>query len=83
MSTLVTPELRAQIITAIKNGLPISQAAEEHQLSRKTISRWMRDVGRSANATTHELVKAKKHIAFLERIILDLILEQKAQTYKG
>ncbi len=83
MSTLVTPELRSQIITQIKNGTPISQAADEHHVSRKTISRWMREVGRSANAATNELVKAKKRIEFLEHVILDLTLEQKAQTYKG
>ena len=83
MSTLVTPELRTQIIAQIKSGTPISQAADEHAVSRKTISRWMREVGRSANAATNELVKAKKRIEFLERIILDLVLEQKSQTYKG
>jgi putative transposase len=83
MSTLVTPELRTQIIASIKSGTPISQAAEEHHLTRKTISRWMREVGQSAHAATNELYKARKRINFLEHVVLDLVLEQKSQTYKG
>jgi transposase-like protein len=83
MSTVVTPELRTQIIASIKNGTPISEASETHHVSRKTISHWMRQVGQSPHATTNELIKARKHIEFLERVVLDLVLEQKSKTYKG
>ena len=83
MSTLVTPELRTQIIAQIKSGTHIAQAAEEHHVTRKTISRWMREVGHSAHAATNELYKARKRIEFLERVVLDLVLEQKSVSYKG
>lgn len=82
-ATPVTSELRSQIITSIKGGMSIAQAAEANQLSPKTISKWMRQMSGNTNATTNELHKAKKQISFLEHVILGLILEQKAQTYKG
>lgn len=82
-TTPVTPELRSQIIASIKGGLSIAQAAETHHLSPKTISKWMRQLSGSAHATTNELHRAKKQIAFLEHVVLGLVLEQKSQTYKG
>jgi transposase-like protein len=83
MSTQVSPELRSQIIASIKGGMSIAQAASEHQLTPKTISKWMRDLSSSTRTTINELQRARKRIAFLEHIILDLVLDQKAQTYKG
>jgi transposase-like protein len=86
MSTFVTPvapELRSQIIASIKGGMSIAQAAETHQLSPKTLSKWMRQMSSNTHATTNELQKAKKQIAFLEHVILGLVLEQKSQIYKG
>lgn len=83
MSTQVSPELRSQIIAAIKGGMPVAQAAEQHNLAAKTISKWMREIASSQRASTTELIKARKRIEFLENVVLDLVLEQKAQTYKG
>ena len=83
MSTSVTPELRTQIIESIKGGTSIAQAAEQHHLTPKTISKWMRQLSKNNHSSTSELQKTKKHIAFLERVILEMTLEQKAQTYKG
>lgn len=83
MSTQVSPELRQQIITSIKGGMSIAQAATEHQLTPKTISKWMREISSSARTTANEMQKAKKRIEFLESVVLELVLEQKAQTYKG
>ncbi len=79
----VPPELRAQIIASIKGGTSIAQAAETHHISTKTIAKWMRQLSGSAQATTNELQKAKKHIAFLEQVILGLVLEQQAKIYKA
>lgn len=83
MSTIVSPEVRAEIIESIKGGATIAQAAEQHHLTPKTIAKWMRQLGKNSHPTTSEIQKAKKRIEFLERVILDLTLEQKAQTYKG
>jgi len=83
MSTLVTPELRQQIITAIKGGMPIGEAATTNHLAESTIRKWMRDISTSARSSTNELQKTRRRIEFLEQVILDLVLEQKSQTYKG
>jgi transposase-like protein len=82
MSTIVSPEVRSEIIESIKGGATIAQAAEQHHLTPKTIGKWMRQLSKN-HPTTSEIQKAKKRIEFLERVILDLTLEQKAQTYKG
>lgn len=83
MSTLVTPELRQQVITAIKGGMPVSEAAITYALAESTIRKWMREISNTARASSNELLKARKRVQFLEQVILDLVLEQKSQTYKG
>lgn len=83
MSTQLTPELRSQIIASIKSGTSIAQAAEEHQVTPKTISKWMREISNTSRTSANELLKTRRRIEFLESVVLDLVLEQKAQTYKG
>lgn len=83
MSVPVTPEVRSEIITAIKGGLPIADAATKYNVTASTIRKWMRQLSSSARASATEVQKTRKHIEFLERVILDLVLEQKSQTYKG
>lgn len=83
MSTQVSAEVRSQILAAIKGGMSIAQAAEQHQLTPKTISKWMREISNTARTSANEIQKAKKRIEFLERVVLELVLEQKSQTYKG
>ena len=83
MSLPVTPELRSQIITAIKGGLPIADAATANNVTVSTIRKWMRQLSNSTRTSATEAQKARKHVEFLERVILDLVLEQKSQTYKG
>ena len=83
MSMPVTPELRLQIITAIKGGMPISEAATTHNVAESTIRKWMREISNTARSSSNELQKTRKRVQFLEQVILDLVLEQKSQTYKG
>lgn len=83
MSTPVGPELRSQIITAIKAGMPITEAATAHGVTASTIRKWMRQLSNGSRTSATEAQKTRKQIEFLERVILDLVLEQKSQTYKG
>lgn len=83
MSTLITPELRSQVIASIKEGTTIAQVAEAHGLKAKTVSKWMRQGTNNAHSSASELQKAKKEIVFLHSVILDLVLEQKATNRKG
>lgn len=83
MAAPVSPELRSDIIASIKAGTPIAEAAEKHHIAPRTIAKWMRQLSKGTHPTSSELQKAKKQIAFLEHVVLGLVLEQKAQTYKG
>ena len=83
MATPVTPEKRAEIIGAIKNGTSIPDASQAHSVTIGTIRKWMRQGTNNSHTSSTELQKAKKRIEFLESIILDLVLEQKAATRKG
>jgi transposase-like protein len=83
MAAPVSAELRSEIISSIKGGMPIAQAAETHRVAPRTISKWMRQLSKNAQPTSSELQKARKQIAFLEQVVLGLVLEQKSQTYKG
>lgn len=83
MTTPVTPELRSQIITSIKEGMTIAQAAETHGLTARTIAKWMRRANGHSHASPTEVQKLKKDIEFLKSVILDLILEKKAAMRKG
>lgn len=83
MATPVTPEKRTLIISAIKDGMSIPDAAQTHSVTVGTIRKWMRRGTNNSHTSSTELQKAKKRIEFLESIILDLVLEQKAATRKG
>jgi len=83
MSTPVTPEVRSQILTAVKGGMPISEAATTYTIAESTIRKWVRELSNTARSSSNELYKARKRVQFLEQVILDLVLEQKSQTYKG
>ncbi len=83
MSTPVTQEQRSHIITSIKEGTPIAQAAEAHGVAAKTIATWMRNSNGHVRISLTETNKLKKEIEFLKHVILDLVLEQKAIVRKN
>lgn len=83
MSQPVTPEVRQEILTAVKGGLPVVDAATKYTIAESTIRKWMREISNTARTSSNELVKTRKRVQFLEQVILDLVLEQKSQTYKG
>lgn len=83
MSMPVTPDRRLEIITAVKGGVSIAEAATQYAIAASTIRKWMRQGSSNSHASTSELQKAKKQIEFLESVILELVLEQKALTRKG
>ena len=83
MSAPITGEKRQEIITAIKGGLPVPEASTTYQVTVPTIRKWMRQGSSNSHTSSSELVKARKEIEFLRSVVLDLVLEQKAQTRKG
>lgn len=83
MSMPVTPEVRLEIVTAIKGGLSVTEAATKYTIAQSTIRKWMRQGTNNSHSSSSELQKTKKKIEFLESVVLDLVLEQKALALKG
>lgn len=83
MSLPTSPEVRSQIIASIKAGTPLAEAAAAHGVTASTVRKWMKKLSGSGTSTTSEVQRLKKRIEFLEQVVLDLVLEQKSQTYKG
>ena len=83
MSLPTSPEVRSEILASIKAGTSIVEAAATHNITASTVRKWMKKLGGSGVPTSSEVQRLKKHIEFLETVILDLVLEQKARTYKG
>jgi transposase-like protein len=78
----VTPDARLEIITSVKSGTPVTEAATKHNVAASTIRKWMHQGANNAHSSSSELQKAKKRIEFLESVVLDLVLEQKALARK-
>lgn len=78
MSMPVTSEVRSEIITAVKGGMSVAEAATKHTIAQSTIRKWMRQGTNNSHASSSELQKAKKKIELLESIVLDFVLERKA-----
>jgi transposase-like protein len=83
MSTQITPEIRSQIISSIKEGTTIAQAAETYGIMPRRIVDWMRKSEKSSKNAMSEVQKLKREVDFLKNVILDLVLEQKASIRKG
>lgn len=83
MSMPVTPEVRLETITAVKGGMSVAEAATKYTVAESTIRKWMRYGTNNAHSSSSELQKAKKKIEFLEGVVLDLVLEQKALARKS
>lgn len=83
MSHPIQPEIRTQILAAVKSGTSVVDAASEHGVPASTIRKWLKKLSGTSSPSTSEVQRLKKRIQFLESVVLDLVLEQKAQTYKG
>lgn len=83
----VNKEVKDQILKRIKDdGIPVSQAANEHGLSTKTIYGWL-GKGVIAPPSVLEMAKLKRENqalkALIGQIMLDLELEKKKTDGKG
>lgn len=83
MSLPTSAEVRQEILNTVKGGMSVVEAATKYTIAQSTIRKWMRELSSSTRSSTNELQKTRKRVQFLEQVILELVLEQKAQTYKG
>lgn len=71
----VPNEIRQQILERVKGGAPISQVAEEHGVSEKTIYNWL-SKGATAPPSWLEVAKLKKENQALKELIGHLTYEK-------
>lgn len=79
----ISKEIKDQIIDRIKNhGVSVTQAAEDHGISSKTIYRWLQTKAtNSVSIIEHN--KLKKENQMLKEIIGDLTIKMSIEAKKG
>jgi transposase-like protein len=80
MSTPVSPEVRAKILSAIKDdGASIADMAHTYNLHHDTIRRWLRSTADNAFSSTSELSRLRRENQVLKDTIITLILERETK----
>jgi len=75
----LNPEIRAKIISAIKDdGMPIAEAAKTYNFKEDTIRKWLRSSIDNAHTSSSELYRLRKENQLLKEIIGSLMLEREA-----
>ena len=84
MSTPLTPELRAKILSSIKDdGMSIVEAASTYGFAEDTIKKWLRATADNASSSTSELQRLRRENQSLKEIIGSLMLERSEATKKN
>ena len=79
MSNPLTPELRAKVISAIKDdGMSIEEAAKTHGFTEDTIRRWLRSSVDNAHTSPGELQRLRRDNQFLRELVGTLVFEREA-----
>lgn len=77
MPTSITPDIRAKILSAIKDdGKTIEEAAQTYNLHHDTIRKWLRGTADNASTSSGELARLRRENQNLKEIIGSLILER-------
>lgn len=77
MTTPITPEVRAKILSSIKDdGTAIAEAAKTYAIREDTIRRWLRGTIDNAHTSSSELVRLKRENQALKEIIGNLHLDR-------
>jgi len=80
MSNPITPELRAKILSAIKDdGLSIIEVAKNYNFAEDTIKKWLRGSANNGYSSSYELQRLRKENQVLKEVIGTLLLEKEMQ----
>jgi transposase-like protein len=80
MSTVVDPEVRAKILTSIKdNGATIQEMAQTYSLHEDTIRRWVKGTAENGRTSTSEISRLRRDNQALKEILGNLLLERELQ----
>lgn len=77
MQQHINKETKSIILTEIKNGTKVMEAATAHGVSDKTIYSWLRTQADNTGTSSLELAKLKKENQELKEIIGMFALEKK------
>ena len=73
----ITPEIRAKILSSIKDdGVSIGEAAKPYDLSADTIKKWLRGTVENSHTSSSELQRLRRENEMLKQIIGNLMLER-------
>lgn len=79
MSTSITPEVRAKILSSIKDdNLPVAEAAATYNLTEETIKKWLRGTLDNSQTSSSEFARLRRENQLLKEIIGNLFLEREA-----
>ena len=78
-TTPLTPELRAKIISSIKDdGMSIEEAAKTYNFHESTLRKWLRSTVDNAHTSSGELARLRRENSVLKEIIGSFVLEREA-----
>lgn len=70
-------ELKAVVLEAIKNGTKVSEVCEQHQLSSKTVYKWVQKQSDNTGTSSLEVAKLRRENQELKEIIGMFALDKK------
>jgi len=77
MARYISQDRKDEVLTAVKNGLTVMHAAEQYEVSSKTIYAWLRKQSDNTETSNLELSRLRRENAELKEIIRALTLEKK------
>lgn len=78
MAQYISPEQRAQILSAIKDeGMSILDATKTYSVSEKTVRKWLRKQSRNAHTSSTEVERLKRENQALKELIGEIVLKHK------
>lgn len=77
MGKYVSEETKASVLEAIKNGMKVSDAALQHDVSVKSTYRWLRNQADNTGTSALEVAKLRRENQELKEIIGLFALEKK------
>lgn len=72
-----TEELKALVLEAIKNGTKVSEVCEQHELSSKTVYKWLQKQADNTGTSSLEVAKLRRENQELKEIIGMFALDKK------
>jgi len=77
MGRSISQELKEEVLTAVKNGMRVVDAAEQFQVGGKTIYAWLRGQADNTGTSALELSRLRRENQELKEIIGALTLEKR------